>query len=225
LPTGVRVLIVTRERDSAPEEGLVSHQFLWLVGVVGLCIPVTAAGAHAQDRTESRRIDVERSTLTVYVYKSGLFSAFADNHVIRAPIAGGSVSSAPLHVDLLVKTADLKVLDPDLAADKRAEIQSRMEGQEVLDTTKFPEITFASTRVDAAGANAERWTVTGQLAIHGQSRAITVTVARKDGRYQGEVTIRQRDFGIEPIKVAGGAVRVKDELKIQFDIAVVNERQ
>lgn len=202
-----------------------SHRFLRLVGV-GLCIPVMAAGVRAQDRTESRRIDVDRSTLTVYMYKSGLFSALADNHVIRAPIAGGSVSSAtPLHVDLLVKAADLKVLDPDLAADKRADVQSRMEGPEVLDVAKFPEITFASSRVDpAGGTGGERWTVTGQLAIHGQSRAITFTAARKDGRYQGEVTIRQRDFGIEPIKVAGGTVRVKDELKIQFDIVVANDR-
>ena len=199
-----------------------SRRLLWLAGAA-LCIHA-AAGAATQDRAESRRIDVERSTLTVYVYKSGLFSAFADNHVIRAPISAGSVSTAPLlHVDLLVKAADLKVLDPDLATDKRADVQSRMEGPEVLDVAKFPEITFASTRVDAAGGTGnERWTVTGQLTIHGQSRAITFAAVRKDGRYQGDVTIRQRDFGIEPIKVAGGTVRVKDELKIQFDVAIAN---
>jgi hypothetical protein len=34
-----------------------------------------------------------------------------------------------------------------------------------------------------------------------------------------EVSIRQRAFGIEPITVAGGTVKVEDELKIQFEIA------
>ena len=61
--------------------------------------------------------------------------------------------------------------------------------------------------------------VTGRLTIHGQTRSITFPVARVNGRYQGEVAIKQRDFGIEPIRIAGGAVKVKDEMKVQFDIA------
>ena len=188
--------------------------------VVAVVLVAVAHGvATSQVSTGARPIDAERSTLTVFVYKSGLFSAFADNHVIRAPIAGGSVSdAAPLHVDLLVRAAELKVLDPDLGADKRADVQTRMVGPGVLDVARFPEITFASTRVDIAGA--DRWLVTGRLTIHGQSREIMFPVTRKDARYRGEVLIRQRDFGIEPIKVAGGTVRVKDELKIQFEIAV-----
>src|SRR5262249_34589876 len=78
---------------------------------------LTAPGAAA----ERRPIDVEHSTLTVLVFKSGLFSAFADDHVISAPIASGSISDdAPLGVEVKVRSADLKVLDPDLSASKRA---------------------------------------------------------------------------------------------------------
>ena len=189
--------------------------------LITVAFAVVGPGA-ALAQTGARSIDAERSTLTVFVYKSGLFSAFADNHVVRAPIARGSVSdSAPLHVDLLVRAAELKVLDPELGADKRAEVQTRMVGPMVLDVARFPEITFASTRVEPAGA--DRWTVTGRLTIHGQTRDIMFPVTRKDGKYRGDVPIRQRDFGIEPIKVAGGTVRVKDELKIQFEIAVSGE--
>ena len=43
-------------------------------------------------------------------------------------------------------------------------------------------------------------------------------VARLDGKYRGEVAIKQRDFGIEPISVAGGAVKVEDELRVQCEI-------
>jgi hypothetical protein len=32
--------------------------------------------------------------------------------------------------------------------------------------------------------------------------------------------VRQSDFGIVPISIAGGAVKVKDEIEIVFDIAI-----
>jgi polyisoprenoid-binding protein YceI len=86
----------------------------------------------------------------------------------------------------------------------------------VLDAAKFTGIQFASTTIEPAGT--DRWQVTGRLTIHGQARTITFPVARVNATYRGEVAIKQRDFGNEPIKMAGGAVRVKDELRVQFEI-------
>jgi hypothetical protein len=166
---------------------------------------------------ESRPIDAARSTLTVLVYKSGLFSALADNHVINAPIASAAISEdSPRSIEVTVRSADLRVLDPSLSAERRAEVQARMLGREVLDVAKFPEIAFASTTIEPVGA--DRWQVTGRLTIRGQSRSITFSVVRGNTTYRGEVGIKQRDFGIEPIRVAGGTVKVKDELKVQFEI-------
>ena len=166
---------------------------------------------------DERPIDAQRSTLTVRVYKSGLFSAFADNHVIRAPVASGSISlDGPLAVEISVRSAGLTVLDPDASADTRAEVQGRMLGPEVLDTARYPDITFASTAVTAVGA--DRWTVTGNLTLHGQTRSTTITVTRQDGRFRGGVPLRQTDFGIRPIRIMGGTVNVKDEVKVEFDI-------
>jgi len=171
-------------------------------------------------RAESRPIDAGRSTLTVFVYKSGLFSAFADDHIIRAPIASGSISDDPPRtVEVVVRSASLEVLDPKLAADKRAEVQSRMLGPEVLDSEKYPDITFTSTAVEAAGP--DRWTVTGRLSIRGKTRPTTFSVARQGGRYRGTVVVKQRDFEIQPISIAGGVVKVKDELKVEFDIVAL----
>jgi len=168
-------------------------------------------------RAESRSIDTERSQLTVYVYKSGVFSAFADNHVIRAPIAVGSLANEPpLSVSLTVHAAELRVLDPNLAPARRAEVQARMVGPEVLDASRYPEIEFASTAVEAREAGELR--ITGRLTLHGQTRPVVVVVAARDGVYRGSVMIKQRDFGIQPVAVAGGAVKVKDELKIEFAI-------
>jgi hypothetical protein len=43
-------------------------------------------------------------------------------------------------------------------------------------------------------------------------------VERKDGHYLGSTTFKQREFGITPVRVAGGTVKVKDEVKIEFDV-------
>src|SRR5882672_4746318 len=119
---------------------------------LGLVVVLVAASVSAV-RAESKPIDTDHSTLTVFVYKAGLFSAFADDHVISAAVAAGSISEdAPLAVQLSIASAGLKVLDPKLSASRRADVQMRMLSKDVLDTATFPEITFASTAIDAAGA-------------------------------------------------------------------------
>ena len=47
---------------------------------------------------------------------------------------------------------------------------------------------------------------------------VTVTVKDQGGHYVGSARIKQTEFGIKPVKVAGGTVKVKDELHIDFDI-------
>ena len=183
-----------------------------------LLVAVVLVAASIGLAAERRPIDARRSTITVRVFKSVVFSAFADNHTIQAPIAGGFVAdTTPLGVELTIHAADLRVLDPGLSPSKRAEVQARMTGPEVLDTAKYPEISFTSKAVDAAGA--DRWMVQGELAIHGQRRAVSVPVVLEKGFYRGSVQIKQRDFGIEPISIAGGTVKVKDQLTIEFEVA------
>ena len=97
---------------------------------------------------EMRPVDAARSNITTLVFETGLSSALADDHIIKAPIASGSISSAaPLAINVLIRAADLQVLDPNLSASRRAEVQARMHGPEVLDTSTFPEISFASTTI------------------------------------------------------------------------------
>jgi hypothetical protein len=172
------------------------------------CVDLSAQG---------RPLDLERSTLTVYAYKSGLFSVFADDHTIKAPIASGSISEEPPRfIELAIRSAALIVLDPNLSPEKRAEVQTKMLGPEVLDVTAFPEITFSSSMIEPVKDN--QWKVIGRLSIRGRAQPITFTAANQNGIYRGEVTINQRDFGIQPISIAGGTVKVKNELKIRFEI-------
>jgi len=99
---------------------------------------------------------------------------------------------------------------------ERAEIQQTMLGPKVLDSGQFPEIQFRSTAVERTGDG--RWTVTGDLKLHGQTRPVKLAVQAQNGHYQGSAQLKQKDFGIEPITVGGGTVKVKNELRVEFDI-------
>lgn len=166
-----------------------------------------------------RSIDVQHSKMTIYVYKQGLFSFLADNHVIDAPIARGTYDNDRRSVNIVVDAAAIRVLDPGLSADKRSKVQANMVGPQVLDTAKYPSIVFDSTQIKDDGQG--RLAVTGNLQLHGQTHSITFD-AREDGAagFTGSATIRQTAFGITPIKIAGGAVSVKDDVRIDFTIAL-----
>ena len=171
---------------------------------------------------ESRPIDAKRSTVTVRVGKSGIFSAFGDDHEIRAPIASGTVDDGPQpSVALTIDAKGMVVLDPDLAPGKRAEVQKRMLGPEVLDVETYGEIRFRSTAVKPAGK--ERWHVEGELELHGRKAPLAFDVTAEGGRVAGTASVRQTAFGIQPIRVAGGTVKVRDEVRIEFDIRTGSE--
>jgi polyisoprenoid-binding protein YceI len=63
--------------------------------------------------------------------------------------------------------------------------------------------------------------VHGNLNLHGKNQPVVVVVALEAGHYRGSATVKQTNFGIEPISIAGGTVKVKDEVKIEFDMLPV----
>jgi polyisoprenoid-binding protein YceI len=163
-----------------------------------------------------KEIDTQKSVMTVKVFKSGVFSAFGHEHEIAAPIREGQFSERERSVNLTVDARQMKVTDKEVSEKDRAEIQETMLGPKVLDTGQFPEIHFRSTSVAPAGDG--RWKVRGDLTLHGQTHPVTLEVRAQNGHYLGAAQLKQRDFGIEPINVGGGMIKVKDELRVEFDI-------
>jgi polyisoprenoid-binding protein YceI len=170
--------------------------------------------------SDARQIDTAHSTMTVHVYKTGFFSAFAHNHEIQAPIQSGEVQeSGSASVELRVDARKLRVLDPEASDSTRAQIQETMLGTQVLDADHFPEIHFQSVGVEPKGP--DHWIVHGNLGLHGKNQPIAFEVTLKDDRYRGSATLKQTNFGITPVTVAGGTVKVKGEVKIEFEIALI----
>ena len=176
--------------------------------MLSLCVVASAA--------TPATIDTQKSVLTVRVFKTGFFSAFAHDHEITAPIDGGSFSEDPASVELKVDARQLKVIDKGVSDNERDKVQKNMQGPEVLDSEKFPEIRFHSTSVERAGEDG--WQVTGDLTLHGETHPVAFKVQKVNGHYQGKAEVKQKDFGIAPISIAGGSVKVKNEVRIEFDI-------
>ncbi len=162
-------------------------------------------------------IDTQRSTITIHVGKSGLFSVAAHDHTINAPISSGAIRESPTpHIEFSVETAKMTVKpDPKVDAKTQATIQTDME-EMTLETKKFPEIAFHSSRIEKLGDG--RWKVDGDLSLHGVTKPVSLTVKETGGAYTTRTLLKQTDFGIKPISIAGGMIKVKNEVEIDFQI-------
>jgi polyisoprenoid-binding protein YceI len=162
-------------------------------------------------------IDTARSLISIHVGKAGLMSRAAHEHWVNAPITSGTIrESGSLEVQFKVESGKLTVKpDPNVDAKTQAQIQKDME-EVTLETNKFPEISFHSTRIEAAGSG--QWKVSGDLSLHGVTKPVSVIVTRNGAAYIGDALLKQTDFGIKPISIAGGMVKIKNEIDVAFQI-------
>jgi polyisoprenoid-binding protein YceI len=154
--------------------------------------------------------------MTVHVFKAGLFSAFGHEHEVSAPIQEGAFNEEKPEVELKIDARKLRVVDQGISEKERSDIESTMLGPKVLDSERFPEIRFQSRQIDPLGAG--KWLVHGDLTLHGETRPVKVELVGQNGHYSGSAMLRQKDFGITPVVVAGGTVKVKNEVRVQFQI-------
>jgi polyisoprenoid-binding protein YceI len=173
-----------------------------------------------------------RGYFRVHVGTGGLFGGFAHEHLIEAHTIKGCAeidTENRIHssIHLVFTTADLHVIDPKESDSNRAEIQRNMETQ-VLRIAEFPEVIFDSTSIEQS-TTADQLRIHGNLTIHGTTQpvVIPVTFSRVDnGTYRGtgKFSFKQTSFGIKPIQLAGGTVKVKDELRTEFEIFLAESR-
>lgn len=89
---------------------------------------------------------------------------------------------------------------------------------EVLETDRYPEILYECSQVSASVSDGRHSvTLDGELTLHGVTQRLpvpaNVVVSGDLLRASGDFSLRQSDYGILPITVAAGALRVKS-----FDI-------
>ena len=198
------------------------------VAVLFLLGPGVAGGA-------TYRIDPERTHLAVRLYREGVGSRLAHDHVVEATEVMGRVeydAARPEASSIVVeaRTASLRVDEPaarrrlgvegDLSNGQRADVDKAMRAPDQLDVAQHPTIRFTSTRIVPEGDG--RLRVTGQLTLRGVTREVSfpAMVALESGALRGRATLTllQSSFGYRPYRALLGAIRNKDEVTLHVDV-------
>ncbi len=174
------------------------------------------------------RLDPAASTFTVQAFAEGLLSAFGHDPVIGVKDFQGEASFVPgtfenASLKLSVNPNSLGVVN-DVKEKDRQEIERTMR-DEVLETGKYPEISFQSNNVTLTriGEGRYRARVIGDLTLHGVTQNNIwlngeVTVNNDGLRAKGDCALKQTDYKIKLVSVAGGTLKIKNEVKCSFDI-------
>jgi polyisoprenoid-binding protein YceI len=177
--------------------------------------------------TDRYTLDSERSRFTVQAFAAGMLSGFAHSPVFAVRRFVGEIRlntemPAESSMEITAQAESLDLTDK-VKENDRQEIIRAMR-QDVLETTRFPEITFRSTQIAITiiAPNWLRGQIQGDLRLHGVSkpREIDAQLRLADGeiRVSGEFTILQSAYKIKPVSAAAGMIKLKDELKLVFDL-------
>jgi polyisoprenoid-binding protein YceI len=178
--------------------------------------------------TEVFHVD-KGSQVVIHVGKAGAFGFAGHAHEVAAPATAGTVTVdrgdlSRSQVEVEFDAASLKVTGKDEPAGDVPEVQRVMLSDRVLDVKRYPKIVFRSLRVAKGASAGDLVTIVidGELTLHGVTRPcrvpVSVRLAADSLMAHGSLTIKQSDYGIQPVTAGGGSIRVKDELEIVIDV-------
>jgi len=190
--------------------------------------------SRAATSAASAGLDVDRyvinptvSRFTVKAFASGLLSAFGHSPTIAIRDMQGEVHFNAAAVEqsslrLVVRADSLAVADNVNDKDRR-EMEAEMRAR-VLEVDKYPQIIYEASRVSVNNTtNGQNdMVLLGQLTLHGVTRPqhlpVRVVMTGDMLRAFGEFSLRQSAYNIKPVSAVGGGLKVKDEVKLAFDI-------
>ena len=129
-------------------------------------------------------------------------------------------------VDVTIQTASIRT--------HNAQRDNDLRSSNFLEVDKYPTITFKSTKIEAAGT--DRYTMTGELTIKGNTRPVTLNVVKYGEfndpnmmghriAYSAEGQINRKDFGLTFNMMLDGKWIVSDEVQILIEGEFVEQKQ
>ena len=128
-------------------------------------------------------------------------------------------------VEVTMQTASIRTHNENRDNDLRS--------SNFLEVVKYPTITFKSIRIEPAGQ--DRYTMTGDLTIKGNTRPVTLNVVRYGElndpmmghriAYSAEGQINRKDFGMTFNMMLDGKWLVSDEVQIMIEGEFVEQKQ
>jgi polyisoprenoid-binding protein YceI len=175
------------------------------------------------------RIDPKRSDLMVRAFSGGVLWFKGHDHFVRPSDYSGEVELTPTAITpasllLTIRAASVEETRPIFTPPQKKIINKELK-EIVLEPAKYPDIVFKSTEVTGKLKEDGHYEakIGGDLTLHGVTRHITIPAdVTLDGlnslRARGEVEFNRSDFKVKATSALHGTIRVRDRLKLTFDI-------
>ena len=202
--------------------------FLFLATFVVFYLVIGSSTATSGPATVKYVIDTPRSKFMARAFAGGLlWFKGHDHHLVAQDFSGevevtpDSITPASLH--FVVKAASL-VETGEAFTPPQKEIINKELREIVFHPDQYPDISFQSTNVTVKSSNTGGHDVKihGNLTLHGVTKPVTipvhVTLQGNDLTAKGEFDVDRADFGVKATSAFHGMVRVRETVKIMFDI-------
>ena len=186
------------------------------------------SGINLPLETVRYQIDKNQSKFMVEASRSGLAWFKGHSHHIAVREFSGEADLSlnvinPASLQMTIRADSLEETGAEFTPEQKKIINKELD-EIVLESAKYPEITFKSTDVKGEFVNgAFKAEIGGEMTLHGVTRRVvipaTVTISGDSFRATGEFEIDRKKFNVNATDAFHGLVRVKHELKFTFDIA------
>jgi polyisoprenoid-binding protein YceI len=165
----------------------------------------------------------DNGRITLRTFRDGLVAQAGHDLTIDAArwsaelVVGADKSperlTATIDMGALVVRTGTGGIKPLSDRDKR---EIAVTARKTLSADRYPVATFTATSFEHGGGGG---TITGTLALAGQSRPVQLKVTQTTpGMYRATTTIRQTEYGIKPYSAFLGSLKVADAVEVEIDI-------
>ncbi|HEY2407804.1 MAG TPA: YceI family protein [Polyangiaceae bacterium] len=155
---------------------------------------------------------------------------FSARHMMITKVTGrfkswsGTLEFDPSNLASTKLSAEIDAASVDTQDEKR---DGHLKSADFFDVEKFPKLTFAGTKVESSGKGKAK--VTGDLTIHGTTRAVTLDVEYSEPTkdpwggervgIEARTTINRKDFNLNwNVALEAGGILVSEKIQIELDV-------
>lgn len=201
-----------------------------------LCLLFSVVITNSYAQTYS--IDKHASEIKILVFKNGILSGLAHNHVIVIKKFTSNISwdkedftKSKVQIEIPIKefivddstyrNTEGENFKKEVTEDDRKEIYDTMLDEDHLYEVKYPEI---FVKINSFSGKLPTPTADLEITLHGVTKKfdlpINLQIGNDNIQANSELKILQTDFNIKPHSAAFGMIGIEDELTIKFNVRV-----
>lgn len=172
-------------------------------------------------------VDPVSSLVVIEVRRGGSLAHLGHDHVVAGHDVEGFVAPGEGRADLYLRLERLVVDEPGLRAEAKLDTEPTADDvvatrRNMLKSLRAEQHPFVVIHIASGAAGTRGPGPSVAITLNGTTRTTQVPMqidaSGDDVHVTGRMSLRQTDFGIEPMSVLGGAIQVQDVVELRFRI-------